>query len=741
MTPDELLAEVDPEQQEVVRAVRGPVCVFAGAGTGKTRAITHRIAYGVVSGMFAANQVLAVTFTARAAGELRGRLRALGASGVAARTFHSAALRQLGHFWPKTVGGRMPRVITQRVPVVAEAAARFGLTLDRTALRDIAAEIAWSKVSLVMPSVYPDVAEPMNRAPLAVDRVVMSRLITEYENIKTERWVLDFEDVLLVTAGVLQEYPAIADTVRRQYRYLVVDEYQDVNPLQQHLLDLWVGGRQDICVVGDPAQTIYSFAGATPSHLLDFPRRYPDATVVRLVRDYRSTPQVVTLANRLMAAGKKPSEGVPTEREGADLLPNKHVLPSTERPTVASFSVLELVAVRPAGPLPTMSVADDDSAEAADIAQRVTALIASGTPAPEIAVLVRTNGQTEPVEQAFTEAGIGYVMQGGERFFARRIVQEAVMLLRGAARAGSTEPTTQAVRDVLTTVGWAASEIAPTGAADRERREALTALVALIDEMVAANPQITLTDIVADLDERAASQQDPPAWGVTIASLHAAKGLEWDGVFIAGLSEGLLPTRHAVGVEAIEEERRLLYVGITRARRHLHLSWAKSRAPGSRPSRQPSRFLSALDALNQPAAQHRDGPPDTHGSAAFLTAVTRPQHNEPEKPSRQRLARCLGCGVALSTGAERKMSRCSQCPSIYDEQVLTRLREWRAIVARTDSVPEFVILTDATLLALAQAPPTDLNDLADVPGVGKAKQARYGAQLMAALRPSANSAS
>ncbi|GMA88499.1 hypothetical protein GCM10025868_37490 [Angustibacter aerolatus] len=296
-----MLGGLDPEQREVATSLHGPVCVLAGAGTGKTRAITHRIAYGVHSGVYTPQQVLAVTFTARAAGEMRTRLRDLGVQGVQARTFHAAALRRLHYFWPQAIGGGAPEVQPHKAGLVAEAASRLHLRLDRTAVRDLAAEVEWSKVSLLTPETYPAAARRAGRDPAGLDATAMARVLATYEDVKSERGVIDFEDVLLVTAGVLQDHPQIADTVRRQYRHFVVDEYQDVSPLQQRLLDLWLGGRDEVCVVGDASQTIYSFTGATPRHLLDFPKRYPSARTVRLERDYRSTPQVVGLANGVLA--------------------------------------------------------------------------------------------------------------------------------------------------------------------------------------------------------------------------------------------------------------------------------------------------------------------------------------------------------------------------------------------------------------------------------------------------------
>lgn len=571
MSADALLEALDPEQRAVATALRGPVCVLAGAGTGKTRAITHRIAYGIRTGAYRPGQVLAVTFTARAAGEMRTRLRGLGASGVQARTFHAAALRQLGFFWPKVVGGAPPRLVEQKAQLVAEAARRIGVGVDRAGVRDLASEIEWAKVSLVVPDDYEKAATAVDRVvPAGTDVQSVARLMAAYEQVKDERGVIDFEDVLLLLAAMLAERKDIAAEVRDQYRHFVVDEYQDVSPLQQYLLDQWLGGRHELCVVGDPSQTIYSFAGATPYHLTSFTSAHPGAQVVRLVRDYRSTPQVVGLANAIIDGTRRAGGPVP----------------------------LELRAQRPDGPEVRWTAYDDDDAEAAGVAAGAARLIRDGVPASEIAVLYRTNAQSEAFEEALAQAGVPYQVRGGERFFARRDVREALVYLRGGARAADADqPMPEAVRDLLRSAGWVPEAPAARGAA-RERWEALEAIARLADELAAASAAAgapaTVADFVAELDERAAAQHAPPVEGVTLASLHAAKGLEWDAVFLAGMSDGLVPTALAVTPAAVEEERRLMYVGVTRAREHLHVSFGRSRLPGGRPSRKPSRFLVGL---------------------------------------------------------------------------------------------------------------------------------------------------
>ncbi len=575
-----VLNALDPEQREVALAVRGPVCVLAGAGTGKTRAITHRIAYAALTGVVDPARVLALTFTVRAAGELRGRLRLLGGAGlgtaaVRATTFHAAALRQLTYFWPRVVGGRPPRLMDSKLPLLGEAARVLRLSIADGGLSDIAAEIEWAKVTQVRPDEYVAAAARAGRAggPVATD--AMAALYDTYERLRRERQLIDFESVLELTAAIVAESRQAADQVRASFRYFVVDEYQDVNPLQKLLLDVWLGDRDDLCVVGDPDQTIYSFTGASHRYLTGFAAEFPDATVVRLIRDYRSTPQVVAVANRL--AG----------------------------PAAA------LRAQRPAGPEPELTAYDDEIGEAEGVAARARALIDGGLPAREIAVLVRINAMLERFESAFAAAGVPYQVRGSERFYDRPEVRQAVMLLRGALRgraAGEVAaPLPAEVRDVLSGLGLTAAGPAG-GGTSRQRWESLAAVAQLADAMYAARPDAALEDFVAELQQRADLGHAPVLNGVTLGSMHAAKGLEWDAVMLPGLVEGIMPIVYARTPEAVEEERRLLYVAVTRARERLFLSWAGTRGAGARASGQPSRYLAELGPVARPGPRLRDNP-------------------------------------------------------------------------------------------------------------------------------------
>ncbi|HWJ65818.1 MAG TPA: ATP-dependent DNA helicase UvrD2 [Nocardioides sp.] len=680
----ELLAALDPEQRAVAETLRGPVRVLAGAGTGKTRAITHRIAHGVHSGVYAPTEVLAVTFTTRAAGELRQRLRMLGAPGVQARTFHSAALRQLRYFWPHVHGSELPELTESKIGMLAAACRTIGVRSDQALLRDLASEIEWAKVSNVGADDYPRIAPAHGRGVSDQTPETIGRVFSAYEDVKRGQGRMDMEDVLLLTAGLLASDERVAAQVRRQYKWFVVDEFQDVSPLQSALLDLWLGGRDELCVVGDPAQTIYSFAGADASYLRDFPKKYDGTTSIELVRNYRSTPQVVGEANKLLAG---------TESAG-----------------------VELRSQQPAGSAVRYAGEPDEVAEARSVADRIARLHRAGTSYGEMAVLFRINAQSETFEDALTDRGIPYVVRGAARFFERREVREAVTRLRGAARSGEADaggPWVEVVRAVLGGMGWAAEPPATRGQA-RDRWESFQALVDQAEEFATEKGvEASVGTFVDELDRRAAEQHAPTADGVTLATFHAAKGLEWDAVFCCGVQDGTVPITYAsqegAPPGAVEEERRLLYVGMTRARKELMVSWAAARNPGQAPRRQPSRFLVPL----LPASQQ---PQATRG--------------------RTKVARCRDCLQPLMSAAEKKRGRCAHHPVRYDEELFERLKAWRLETAREAGedgkpLPAYVVFTDATLELIAEHKPTSLAGLSKVNGVGPSKIERYGAAVLA----------
>jgi DNA helicase-2/ATP-dependent DNA helicase PcrA len=693
-----VLAGLDEEQRAAVTAPAGPVCILAGAGTGKTRAITHRIAYRAVAGEIAPRHVLAVTFTARAAAEMRARLVTLGATGVSARTFHAAALRQVRYFAPRVLRGRsMPELVESKARLVTLAAARAGVRADRAAARDLASEIEWAKASLVEPDEYAVAAAKAMREP-PYDAAKVAAVFGAYEQVKRANGAMDFEDLLRAAVWAVDEHPDVADEVHAQYRHFVVDEYQDVNPLQQRLLDAWLGGRDDVTVVGDASQTIYSFTGASSAYLLDFARSHRGAVVVRLVRDYRSTPQIVGVANAVI----RQARGVEARLR------------------------LELVGQRSPGAEPDIRFFADEPSEAAAVAARCSALVAAGVPPREMAVLFRTNAQSETYEEALAEAGVPYVVHGAERFFERAEVRQAMVALRAAER--STPPDTPlviAVTEALEAVDWRPDQ-PPPGGATRERWEALAALVGLAEEFAAAPSLLdataespgpvgagrTLADFDAELARRAVAQHAPTVEGVTLASLHAAKGLEWDAVFLVGLAEGTLPTTYAKTPDHLEEERRLLYVGVTRAREWLWLSYAGARSPGGR-QRRASRFLPGGDPAGPPAQSTPGGRSGRRGERRTIVVS------------------CRVCGVALLSGSERKLGRCEACPSDLDDELLERLRAWRSRTASAAGVPAYVVFTDATLTALAERKPTTDPGLIDIAGIGPRKLALYGPAVLA----------
>jgi DNA helicase-2/ATP-dependent DNA helicase PcrA len=609
---------LNPEQRRAVETVRGPVCIVAGAGSGKTTTITRRIANQVAERAFSADQILAVTFTDKAAREMRSRLEDLGAGGVRARTFHSAAFAQLRWFRGEAPG----RILASKALMLRQV----GNTLPRPyrfrPAVDLATEVEWAKNRRLTPETY---RRGLGNHEPPIPGDLMARVFREYERRKADAGALDFEDLLALAIELLEEEPGALAQVRDRYRAFTVDEYQDVNLLQQTLLELWLGDRDDLCAVGDDYQSIYAFTGATPEYLLALPNRFADVTVVRLESNYRSTPQVLGLANRLV-----PQLG------GAEK---------------------QLRETRAAGPEPELVAFADGGAEAEFIVERVRELHAAGTPLEEMAVLMRLNARSVDFEEAFSEAKIPF--------------QGAALLTRDAARqllkglAGSTSRSVAyEVRRVALEHGWV--EVPPPGLGEREltRQSDLARLIRLAEEFDDGSRDVGAW--IAWLRERF---DHGAQGGVHLLTLHRAKGLEWDAVFLPRIEERELPCRQALGDDdAIAEERRLLYVGITRARKHLALTW----------TRRPSRFLTELGVRTR-----RDPPPrraDEDLPPAFHT-----------------------------------------------------LKKWRFERAKTDEVPAYVVFHNSTLEEIAERGPRTLAELAAVPGVGPAKLERYGEEVLAAL--------
>ncbi len=660
LDPDQLLADLDPEQRDAVLATSGPVAILAGAGTGKTRVISRRTAYAIATGAVPPDQVLVVTFTDKAAGEMVERLRAVGLPGVTARTFHAHALRQLRHFWPsRHDGAPLPPLMDSKLPILSRLARQLPGHYRFTPAKDLADEIEWAKSRRVVPAAYARdaVADAGREPPIPVDLFVS--VFDGYERAKVRANRIDFDDLMVETVGLLETDADAAATVRARKGWFSVDEYQDTSPLQQRLLELWLGDRRDLCVVGDEDQTIYTFTGASSDFLTSFAARWPGATEIALTRNYRSTPQVLELANRLIAA------------EGR-----------TKR----------LTATRGEGPEPTVTKHVSADAELAALVAAIHARLADATAPSEIAVLVRMNAQLAPIEEALTRAGIAYLVRG-VRFYDRPEVRAAITSLRRNGPDARGFALRAAIRGRWAEdVGYEEEGIAE-GDEARERQASLETLLAIVDLVVRGNAAADVASVIAELDVRAANEREGAADGVNLLTYHRAKGLEWDAVFLPSLEEGSLPIRQAQDDDdALAEERRLLYVGLTRARTHLALSWAERReSRGKEGRRQPSRFL--LDLRPRPARTVRTlpGPP---------VLVREPRAGSTADP------------------------------------LFAALREWRTARARDEGMPPYVIAHDATLAAIAEARPHTMAGLRRVKGMGPAKLEKYGDEILAVVEGS-----
>jgi DNA helicase-2/ATP-dependent DNA helicase PcrA len=666
---DALLADLDPAQREAVTITSGPLCILAGAGSGKTRVISRRVAYALATDVVRPRDVLVVTFTDKAAGEMRARLAALGQTGVAASTFHAAALRQLRHFWPRVHGSDLPSILESKVPILAPLAAGLPGGYRYLAVRDLAGEIEWAKARRIGPSDYEMRAiEDERDASLPPD--LMANLYRRYETAKTRAGRIDFEDMLELTIGLIENDAAIADEVRDRYRWFSVDEYQDTNPLQAALLDAWLGGREDLAVVGDEDQTIYTFTGASSDYLIEFADRFPTARVVRLETNYRSTPEVLAFANRVLAAGRAATD----ER----------------RPGSAPRPPKRLVASLPAGPAPEIGGFVSDEAELAGMTGAIRALSRAGTLHGAMAILVRTNAQLPAIESALGAAGIPFHVRG-ERFFARPEVRRAMRVAGALGRVASDEPLVARLATVFERDLGVRRDTVPDGEAAGERHGAVVTLLELAEELVRAEPEADVPAFLAEVERRTTVEAGGTATGVELLTYHRAKGLEWDAVFLPALEEGTLPIRQATEPEELGEERRLLYVGITRARRYLWLSWATTRtaASGKEGRRARSRYLDGL---------------------------------VPASAGRLRAAETAGARDGRAPSA--KVDPADRSP------LSNALRSWRTARARADSVAPFIVFHDTTIEAIAKSRPRSIAELRRVPGVGPTKLDRYGEEII-----------
>jgi DNA helicase-2/ATP-dependent DNA helicase PcrA len=703
--PKFLTHDLNPAQREAVETTAGPLCILAGAGTGKTRVISRRVAYAIATGAVHPGHVLVVTFTDKAANEMRERLAALGFPGVQAQTFHAAAFRQLRYFWGRLSDSRLPEVLDSKAPLLGPLQRSLPGGYKFTAVKDLADELEWAKARRLDPSSYQEAVEAMGRTP-PIPGDLFAGLFRRYERAKERAAKIDFEDMLVRMLEGFETREDVAEEFRGQYRWFSVDEYQDTNPLQQALLEAWLGERRDLAVVGDEDQTIYTFTGATSEYLTGFGRRFPEARVVRLEDNYRSSPEVLALANRLLAA-------TPGRGPGA---------------------AKRLVATRPPGPEPTVAAFENAEREVRALVAEVARLARAGVDPDEVAVLVRTNAQIPPFEEALAAAGIRYQVRG-ELFFRRTEVLRAI----GVLRSRTARATSGGLVDALEAIwferfGFRRDE-EPDGEEARQRHASLVTLLGIAERLAgtgsggaagagapsgagvepgppsepgaagdgspttspgadqAAGVVAGMALFLEEVGRRAAQEAEGTGGGVNLLTYHRAKGLEFDAVLLPALEEGLLPIRQASEPAEVAEERRLLYVGLTRARVHLWLSWAARRAgpSGREQPRKPSRFL---DDLVPPGGSR-----------------VRPR--------------------AVATG----MTRTGRASVAADGPLAEQLRAWRRKRAEADGVPAYVVFNDRTLAALTERRPRSRGELLAVEGIGPSKLDRYGDELLALLTP------
>ncbi|MEW6473749.1 MAG: ATP-dependent DNA helicase UvrD2 [Actinomycetota bacterium] len=674
---DKLLGDLNDRQREAVTTLASPLAILAGAGSGKTRVLTRRIAWLAAEGAIDPRHVLAVTFTRKAAGELSDRLGALGVRRVVTSgTFHGLALAQLRRRW-RDRGEAVPALLERKSRVLAPLLGG-GPSVGAEAA-EVAGEIEWAKARLVTPEGYEAAVTAAGRATPRPAGEIAS-LYDRYETEKSRRGVIDFDDLLWRLADALETDAEFAAVIRWRHRHLFIDEFQDVNPAQFRLIRLWLGDRRDLCVVGDDDQAVYGFTGADAGYLVHFGRHFPGAGIVRLEENYRSTPQVLAAAHAVLPGGTRRKKPL--------------------RPTLAD------------GPVPTVSAYASDRDEAAAVARALQDGHQPGAPWTGTAVLYRTNAQSAPLEAALRAAGIPYRVRGAARFLDRPAVAAALDELRRAAAAAPGLP----LRAHLAGLAEWAEEAGGGEQATRERREHVDALVRLGHDYLAAtdfsgnSPEPpgqggSAAGFVAYLVTVLAEEDPTGADAVELLTFHKAKGLEWPVVFVTGLERGLVPIAYAETPAALAEERRLLYVALTRAQRELHLSWAQRRTLGGREmGRQPSPYLTSIEAAL--AAFGPDGDGDWQAAVAA---------------ERARLAK-----ARAAAGRDRAMVGASA-----DPRVLAELVAWRKTLARASGVPAQVIFHDATLAAVAEARPTDRDGLMAVPGLGPLKVERYGEELLA----------
>ena len=711
MEAERLLDGLNEEQQVAVTCPTTPLCVLAGAGSGKTRVLTRRIAYRALTGAHDPRHVLALTFTRKAAGELSSRLRSLGLrDSVAAGTFHAVAYAQLRTRWADR-GVRPPELLDRKVGFVA----RLLSSADRSSVLDIVTEIEWAKARAIAPDEYGAEAKRVSRqAPLAYRE--MAAVFERYETEKRAKRMVDFDDLLRLCRRDLLEDREFAQSQRWRFQHLFVDEFQDVNPLQRGLLEAWLGGRDDLCVVGDPNQAIYTWNGADPTAITGFTDRYPKAELIRLTENYRSSPQILTVANAVLAGGAVDGTG-----------------------SAADATASALGANRPDGPVPLVRSFPDDAAEARAIARSVRDHHGPNGRWSAQAVLCRTNAQTAVIERALHEAGIPFRVRGGGGLLEQPEIKTALRdLHRHAGEFSTAIADLQATADRMTAarpldddqsaaetalfallpeVGDEEIDPAMSDLHADDRAANLGALVRMAQDYAALDSRPTGTGFVAWLtDNTRADQPDGSGEGVEIATFHAAKGLEWPIVHLAGLEQGLVPIGHARDEAALAEERRLFYVAITRAEAELSCTWSEERTFGTRTAkRTPSPYLDQVQTAVG-ALQSGDVPADwVHHLRAQRARLAKP--TKPNKTGKSVSSTETPAGLASELDAA-------------DLAVFNALKAWRLTQSRAADVPAYVIFPDRVLVEVATKRPASRQQLLAVSGVGEVKVQRFGEQIL-----------
>lgn len=686
-----LLSGLNPAQREAVVSTQAPLCILAGAGSGKTRVLTRRIAWRIAEETADPGRILALTFTRKAAGELSKRLNQLGVrERVATGTFHSIAFAQLRQFWADQ-NRPVPTLTQSKIRLLMPLLGRTGVNVQNVQGADLASEIEWAKARLITPDRYVQEVQLAGRIPpLGAD--AMADLYGRYEADKRRRGIIDFDDLLVMTVHAMAADREFAARQRWRFRHLFVDEFQDVNPAQAKLLDGWLGltdGPEDapvhtdvdLCVVGDPNQAIYAWNGADPRFLSAFAQRFPNGGLIRLEDNYRSTPQILTVADAVLGL---------RSRESRPLVPH-----------------------RPDGELPTVTQYPSDLEEARGVARKLREHHHERTPWKHMAILTRTNAQLAVFEEALRAAGIPHRVRGGAAFLQQPDVLRSLSILQdGPPHA----PLSSRLSDLADLVSELADDpnVVLGNEGTNERVDQIEGVIRLGHEYLGAEPGGTVSGFLQWLNGAITSRSDEPERGgdvVELATFHRSKGLEWPIVFVAGLERGFVPIGQADNQDSRDEERRLLYVAVTRAERQLHCSWAASRTFGARTTtRTRSLWLDNIDAAITALG--------SDGSTDWQTAL---------QAMRERMSAAKAAGVPGTPGTKRAGI---EVGSKADPAIYERLKAWRASEARHSGVAAFTILHDTSLAAIAESKPVNEEQLLLVAGIGPIKVTRYGPAIL-----------